>query len=209
MNRVDYINIAYLVAALGFAMSLKWMSQAPTARRGVFAGEIGFVIAVVATLFQPGMTDEGYILIGVAVVVGSIIGVPLGLLVPMTSMPERIALSHAFGGLAAGLVGVSFFFIKQDFVSEFNMAVIGGEVILGFLVFTGSLMAAGKLIGWLPQRPIVYPGQNIANFLVLGAAVAAVIWLIVDPSNSYLIPVVAGLGAVFGILLIVPIGGAD
>jgi NAD(P) transhydrogenase subunit beta len=209
MNRVDYINVAYLIAAIGFALSLKWMSSAQTARRGVLSGEIAFVIAVVATLFQPGMTNEGYVLIAVAVIVGSIIGVPLGLLVPMTSMPERIALSHAFGGLAAGLVGISFFFIKQDFVTEFNMAVIGGEVILGFLVFTGSLMAAGKLIGWLPQRPIVYPGQNYFNFLVLGAAVALVVWAVIDPSQSLLIPIVAVLGAIFGILLIVPIGGAD
>jgi H+-translocating NAD(P) transhydrogenase subunit beta len=209
MNRVDYINIAYLIAALGFAMSLKWMSQAQTARRGVLAGEIGFVLAVVATLFQPGMTNEGYVLIAIAVLIGSAIGVPLGLLVPMTSMPERIALSHAFGGLAAGLVGISFYYIKSDFVTEFNMAVIGGEVILGFLVFTGSLMAAGKLIGWLPQRPIVYPGQNYFNFVVLGAAVALVIWLVIDPSNPWVIPFVAVLGAIFGILLIVPIGGAD
>jgi NAD(P) transhydrogenase subunit beta len=209
MNRLDWINLAYLVAALGFAFSLKWMSSAATARRGVLAGEIGFIIAVGATLFWPDMTNEGYVLIAVAVLIGAAIGVPLGLLVPMTSMPERIALSHAFGGLAAGLVGVAFYYIKYEKVTEFNMAVIGGEVILGFLVFTGSLLAAGKLIGWLPQRPIVYPGQNYLNFTVLGAAVALVIWLIIDPSQTYLIPVVAVLGGLFGILLIVPIGGAD
>ncbi len=211
MNRMDYINLAYLVAAIGFALSLKWMSNAQTARRGVLAAEIGFVVAIAATLCLPDISGEAYVLIAVAILVGSAIGVPLGLLVPMTSMPERIALSHAFGGLAAGLVGISFYYIKidHDQVNEFNMAVMGVEVILGFLVFTGSLLAAGKLIGWLPQRPIVYRGQNIFNFAILGAAIALVIWLVIDPDQTAILPIVAVLGAIFGILLIVPIGGAD
>ena len=114
MSRSDWINLAYLVAAIGFALSLKWMSSPTTARRGVLAGEIGFGIAVVATLFQPDMTDRGYLLIAVALVIGSAIGVPLGLLVPMTAMPQRIALSHAFGGLAAALVGVAHYYLTTE-----------------------------------------------------------------------------------------------
>src|SRR5690606_22090577 len=116
MNRGDWINLAYLVAALGFAFSLKWMSNAATARRGVLAGELGFALAIIATLFQPGMTGTGYTLIAVALLIGSAIGVPLGLLVPMTSMPERIALSHAFGGLAAGLVGVTHYYLDRGHI---------------------------------------------------------------------------------------------
>ena len=203
MDRMDWINLGYLVAALGFAFSLKWMSDAKTARRGVLAGEIGFAIAIVATLFHEGITSTGYILIAIALVIGTIIGIPFGTMVPMTSMPERIALSHAFGGLAAGLVGVTHYYLERHDIGWFEMLVTGIEVTLGFLVFTGSLMAAGKLVGWLPQRPIVYPGQNYLNFAVLGVALALVIWLVVDPSHVYLIPIIVALGLLFGFLLIV------
>ena len=135
----------------------------------MLAGEIGFGIAIVATLFWPGITTEGYILIAVAALIGSAIGVPLGLLVPMTAMPQRIALSHAFGGLAAALVGVAHYYLEYDAPRRCSTPrVLGIEIGLGFLVFTGSLMAAGKLQEWLPQRPIVYPGQNAVNFAVLG-----------------------------------------
>jgi len=209
VSRGDWINLAYLVAALGFALSLKWMSSPETARRGLLAGEIGFAIAIVATLFQPGMTARGYILIAVAFLIGSAIGVPLGLLVPMTAMPQRIAVSHAFGGLAAALVGVAHYYLEWENVTRFDMAVLGIEIGLGFLVFTGSLMAAGKLQEWLPQRPIVYPHQNAVNFGVLGAALALVVVLVVDPGQTYLIPIVGVLTLAFGVLLIIPIGGAD
>jgi len=209
MDRMNWIQLAYLVAALGFAFSLKWMSQASTARRGVLAGEIGFGIAIVATLFWPDITSEGYILIAVAFLIGSAIGVPLGLLVPMTAMPQRIALSHAFGGLAVGMVGIADFYLRREGFTNFDLLVIGIEITLGFLVFTGSLMAAGKLQEWLPQRPIVYAGQNIVNFLVLGAALALVIYQMFEPDQNWVVPAIVVLGMVFGVFLIIPIGGAD
>ncbi len=209
MDRMNWIELAYLVAALGFALSLKWMSQASTARRGVLAGEVGFGIAIVATLFWPGITGEGFILIAVAMLIGSAIGVPLGLLVPMTAMPQRIALSHAFGGLAAGLIGIAHFFLEREHFSKFDLGVIGIEIALGMLVFTGSLMAAGKLQEWLPQRPIVYPGQNIVNAAVLAGAVGLVIYQIYNPDQNWAVPAIAALGLLFGVFLIIPIGGAD
>ena len=209
MDRMNWIQLAYLVAALGFALSLKWMSQASTARRGVLAGEIGFGIAIVATLFWPDITGQGYLLIAVAMLIGSAIGVPLGLLVPMTAMPQRIALSHAFGGLAAGLIGSAHFYLEREGFSNFDLLVIGIEITLGFLVFTGSLMAAGKLQEWLPQRPIVYPGQNIVNALVLAAAAGLVIYQVFEPEQDWAVPAIAALGLVFGVFLIIPIGGAD
>jgi H+-translocating NAD(P) transhydrogenase subunit beta len=209
MSRMDWISLAYLVAVLGFALSLKWLSSPPTARRGVLAGEIGFGIAIVATLFWPGITSEGYLLIAVALLIGSAIGVPLGLLVPMTAMPQRIALSHAFGGLAAALVGCAHFFLERDHFSRFDIGVLGIEIVLGSLVFTGSLMAAGKLQEWLPQRPILYRGQNTVNFAVLGVALAMVVALMVDPGMGYLVPIIGGLALAFGVFLIIPIGGAD
>jgi NAD(P) transhydrogenase subunit beta len=209
MDRMNWIELAYLIAALGFALSLKWMSQASTARRGVLAGEIGFGIAIVATLFWPGITGTGYILIAVALLIGSAIGVPLGLLVPMTAMPQRIALSHAFGGLAAGLIGIAHFFLEREHFSKFDLGVIGIEIALGMLVFTGSLMAAGKLQEWLPQRPIVYPLQNLVNAAVLAAALGLVIYQVFNPDQDWAVPAIAALGLVFGVFLIIPIGGAD
>ncbi|MGD9695402.1 MAG: NAD(P)(+) transhydrogenase (Re/Si-specific) subunit beta [Thermoleophilia bacterium] len=209
MDRMDWINLAYLVGALGFALSLKWMSSAPTARRGVLAGEIGFGIAIVATLFWPDITTQGYILIAVAALLGSVIGVPLGLLVPMTAMPQRIALSHAFGGLAAALVGTAHYYLERDHITKFDTIVLGIEIVLGFLVFTGSLMAAGKLQEWLPQRPIIYKGQNAVNFAVLLAALVLVIVLVFNTDATWIVPIIAVLGLAFGVFLIIPIGGAD
>jgi len=209
MSKNDVIQLAYLVGAIGFALSLKWMSAAPTARRGIFAGEIAFVIAIAAVLASDGMTDRGYVLIAIALVVGAIIGIPLGLKVPMTAMPQRIALSHAFGALAAALVGTAHYYLDWSHLGRFEMAVLGFEMILGSLVFTGSLMAAGKLQEWLAQRPIVFPGQKILNFTVLGAAVVMVVLLVIDTSRTYLIPPILILSLIFGVLLIIPIGGAD
>jgi H+-translocating NAD(P) transhydrogenase subunit beta len=209
MDRLDWINLAYLVAGLSFALSLKWMSAAATARRGVRAGEFGFALAIIATLFWPDITGQGYILIAVAVLIGSAIGVPLGLLVPMTAMPQRIALSHAFGGLAAGLIGIAHFYLERDDFSKFDLAVIGIEIGLGMLVFTGSLMAAGKLQEWLPQRPIIYKGQNAVNAAVIAGALALVVYTMFEPDVNWTIPVIAVLTLAFGIFLIIPIGGAD
>ena len=207
--RDNLIQLAYLVAAIGFALSLKWMSAAPTARRGIFAGESAFVLAVVATLFTDGISGQGYALIASAMLIGAAIGVPLGLKVPMTAMPQRIALSHAFGALAAGLVGIAHYYLQRTNLGKFEMAVLGFEIILGCLVFTGSLMAAGKLQELLPQRPITFKGQNYVNFAVLGIAVILVVLLVIDPSHTALIPPIIALSLMFGVLLIIPIGGAD
>jgi NAD(P) transhydrogenase subunit beta len=207
--REHIVNLIYLVAAMGFALSLKWMSQPPTARRGILAGEIGFGLAVAATLINPDFTNEGFVLIAIALVIGTAIGVPLGLRVPMTAMPQRIALSHAFGGLAAALVGTAHYYLEHEHMNKFTMAVLGVEMLLGFLVFTGSLMAAGKLHEKLPQRPIVWAGQNLFNFAVLGLAVALIAVLVFAPGETYLVPILIGLALTFGVLLIIPIGGAD
>jgi H+-translocating NAD(P) transhydrogenase subunit beta len=207
--RENLILGMYLVAAMGFALSLKWMSSPPTARRGILAGELGFGLAIVATLINPGITGEGYAYIAAALVIGAAIGVPLGLLVPMTAMPQRIALSHAFGGLAAALVGVAHFYLESSHLGNFDLSVLGVEVVLGFLVFTGSLMAAGKLQEWLPQRPIVFRFQNETNFAILGAAAALVVIQVLSPGSDWIMPVLAALALAFGVLLIIPIGGAD
>jgi NAD(P) transhydrogenase subunit beta len=128
---------------------------------------------------------------------------------PMTAMPQRIALSHAFGALAAALVGTAEFYLESPDIRPFKMAVLGAEVLLGYLTFTGSLMAFGKLQELIPTRPIVYRGQNVANLSVLAGAVAVVVTLVLGPSHKELFPILTVLALVFGVFLIIPIGGAD
>jgi NAD(P) transhydrogenase subunit beta len=180
-----------------------------TARRGVAAGVAGMTAAVIGTLMAPEIVD--YKWIAAALLVGTAIGVPLSW-VPLTAVPQRTALSHAFGGLAAGLVGTAKYimWLQQGQLTTFRVSAIVLEVILGFLTFTGSLMAAGKLMEIVPTRPITYRNQNLVNLLLLGIAVAAGVYLSAfnhDYWQAYVVIVVLSL--VFGVLLIIPIGGAD
>src|ERR1700716_3760137 len=200
------IEITYLVATALFILSLKWMSSPTTARHGVWAGELGMLLAVAGTLLHHGIVD--YKWLAAALVLGTIIGVPLGK-VAMTAVPQRTALSHAFGALCVTLVGTAEFYLRAPSVPPFMMAVLGMEVILGSLTFTGSLMAAGKLQEILPQRPITYKGQNIVNLAVLAVAVIVAVILVLHPERIYLYPLIVILPLVFGVLMIIPIGGAD
>jgi H+-translocating NAD(P) transhydrogenase subunit beta len=200
------IEVLYLGASMLFVLSLKWMSSPALARRGIWAGELGMLLAICGTLLHKGIVDYRFIAIGL--VLGTIIGVPLGK-VRMTAVPQRTALSHAFGALCVTLVGTAEFYLRVPSVSPLMMAVLSLEVILGSLTFTGSLMAAGKLQEILPQRPITYKGQNFVNLSLLAVAVALAVMLVLDPSRTALFPGILVIGLVFGIGLITPIGGAD
>ncbi|MGA6981829.1 MAG: NAD(P)(+) transhydrogenase (Re/Si-specific) subunit beta, partial [Candidatus Sulfotelmatobacter sp.] len=199
------IEFLYLIASALFILSLKWMSSPSTARHGIWAGEIGMVVAIAGTLLHHGMD---YRWIAVGLVLGSGIGIPLGM-VQMTAVPQRTALSHAFGALCVTLVGTAEFYLRTPNVPTFMMSVLSAEVILGGLTFTGSLMAAGKLQEILPQRPITYKGQNLVNFLLFGVAVCSAVYLVLHPETKILFPVIVGISLLFGIFLIIPIGGAD
>jgi NAD(P) transhydrogenase subunit beta len=200
------IEIIYLVASALFILSLKWMSTPATAQRGVRSGEIGMALAIAGTLLHHGIID--YTSIAIALVIGSIIGVPLGL-VKMTAVPQRTALSHAFGAFCVTLVGTAEFYLRSPNVPRFTMSVLSMEVILGSLTFTGSLMAAGKLQEFLPQRPLTYKGQNLVNLSLLAGSVAVAVYLVLHPGARQLFPVMVGVPLLFGVLMIVPIGGAD
>ncbi|MGB7591826.1 MAG: NAD(P)(+) transhydrogenase (Re/Si-specific) subunit beta [Terriglobia bacterium] len=201
-----FIQITYLVATALFILALKWLSAPSTARRGVLAGELGMVLAIGGTLLYQGIVDYKWIVI--ALVLGSIIGVPLGL-VHMTAVPQRTALSHACGALCVALVGTAEYYLRAPNVPPFMMAVLSMEVILGSLTFTGSLMASGKLQEILPQRPITYKGQNMVNLSLLAVAVIVAVILVHHPGQKHLFPLLIGIPLVFGVLMIVPIGGAD
>jgi len=209
------VQLAYVVATALFVFALHWMNDPKTARRGVHAGIAAMVLAVLATWGLPEIVHHGWI-IG-AIALGFVVGVPLSR-VPLTAVPQRTALSHAFGGLAAGLVGTAKYYLwlgeGPENLTSFRMLAIVAEIILGYLTFTGSLMAAGKLqeIKLIPQRPVTYPGQNIINIGLLGVAGAMGVALVVSPTASWaaiLFPVIIGLALLFGVLLIIPIGGAD
>jgi NAD(P) transhydrogenase subunit beta len=200
------IEIIYLIASALFILSLKWMSSPATARHGILAGEIGMVLAIGGTLLRHGIIDWKWIII--ALVLGSGIGIPLGM-VQMTAVPQRTALSHAFGALCVTLVGTAEFYLRSPNVPKFMMSVLSMEVILGGLTFTGSLMAAGKLQEILPQRPITYKGQNLVNFLLFATAVGSAVYLVLNPGARQLFPLVVGIALVIGVLLVIPIGGAD
>ena len=200
------IEIIYLVASALFILSLKWLSSPKTARHGVLAGEIGMVLAIGGTLLHHGIVD--YKLIAIALVLGTIIGIPLGK-VQMTAVPQRTALSHAFGALCVTLVGTAEFYLRTPSVPRFMMAVLSLEVILGALTFTGSLMAAGKLQEILPQRPLTYKGQNFVNLALLAVSLGLAVYLVRHPGAHQLFPWMIIIPAVFGVLMVVPIGGAD
>jgi proton-translocating NAD(P)+ transhydrogenase subunit beta len=191
------ISLAYLFAACSFVLALKWLSHPTTARRGVRIGEIGMAVAIVATLFKGEIVEYQWILL--ALVLGSAVGIPLGLLVPMTAVPQRTALSHAFGALAAGLVGTAEYYLNQPHISKTDMVPLGLEVVLGFLTFTGSMVAAGKLQGIVRDRPWIYKGQNLVNLAILGSGLVLVGVLVFHPGRTVL----------FGVMLVIRIGGAD
>src|SRR5450755_4415479 len=200
-----FIQLIYLIASILFILSLKWMSHPSTARRAIWAAEMAIVLAIIGTMLGQDIHNYRWILI--ALVLGSIIGVPLGR-VPMTAVPQRTALSHAFGALCVTLVGSAEFYLRAPAITPFMMAVLAMEVILGSLTFTGSLMAAGKLQEILPQRPVTYKGQNFVNLGVLAIAIGIAVRLVLHPQDMHLYPFMVGIALVSGVMMIVPIGGA-
>jgi proton-translocating NAD(P)+ transhydrogenase subunit beta len=208
-------QLGYLVASALFIFALHWMNTPATARKGVYAGVAGTTIAVLVTWAEPSVGHHVWIVIAIAA--GFVVGVPLSK-VPLTAVPQRTALSHAFGGAAAGLVGTAEYYLRiaenPEYLTPFRMVALIAEIILGYLTLTGSLMAAGKLqeVKWVPQRPVTYPFQNVINLLLLGVALALAAALTLSPAAPWAriaFPAIIALALVFGVLLIIPIGGAD
>jgi NAD(P) transhydrogenase subunit beta len=212
-------HAAYLLSAALFILSLNWMNAPKTARKSVIAGALAMTIAVIATWASPAIdkevTKQFWILVPVAAAI--LPGIWLSL-VPLTAVPQRTALSHAFGGLAAGLVGAAeffhFFHADASWLTPFRTTALVAEVILGFLTFTGSIIAAAKLqeVKWIPQRPWVYKGQNYVNAIAFAGALVMAALLVYNPAASYapwLFGGIVFLSLNFGWMLVMPIGGAD
>jgi NAD(P) transhydrogenase subunit beta len=201
-----FLEATYLIASCLFVMGLKSLSHPDTARRGMIMAAAGMAAALVGTLFHPEI--HNYIWIVVGLIVGSSIGIPMAM-VPMTAMPQRTALSHAFGALAASMVGLAEYVIHGGGLGAVKMGALGLEVMLGSLTVTGSLIAAGKLQEVIRGTPIMFKGQHYVNLaLFLGMVTCFVLWMINPASGVYFYTLV-GLSFVFGVMLVIPIGSAD
>ena len=205
--RTFLIQVAYLAASVLFILGLKGLSSPETARRGNLLAAIGMLLAVVGTLFHSDIISYEWIIVGI--VIGSAIGAAMAIFMPMTAMPERIALSHSFGGLAAALVGVSEYYRHAGELGAVKISAIGFEVLLGALTFTGSLMAFGKLQGLITGVPVTYRFQNSSNISLLAINLGIIGYLVFVPTQHVLFYLMLGLGFLIGVLLVLPIGGAD
>ena len=202
-----FIEITYLIASILFIYGLKAMSHPKTARRGMNAAAVGMFLAVVGTLLHKDIVSYEWIIVGL--VIGSIIGAAISLKIPMTAMPQRTALSHAFGALAATLVGIAEYYQHGAELSSFKMGAIGFEVLFGGITVMGSLMAFAKLQELMRGTPITYKGQNVVNIALFIAAFCIFVYLIFFPATATLFYIMVGLAFVFGVLLVIPIGAAD
>ena len=214
-----FVQVAYIAASAAFILGLRGLTKPDTARRGMQLAAMGMLLAVIGTLLNHQIISYDLIIIGL--VIGTAIGLPMGLLVPMTAMPQRIAISHMFGALAVTLVGIAEFLHYRDVPGGpgvVKMVALGFETIFGALTITGSFMAFGKLQGFISGRPITFPGQKIINAAIFVGAIGLWIYLIATQSGG---PAASGdngillyglmtlLALVIGVTLVLPIGGAD
>jgi NAD(P) transhydrogenase subunit beta len=202
-----FIEICYLAASILFVLGLRGLSHPESARRGMQMAEFGMLMAILGTLVKREIIGFQWIIAGL--LLGSTIGLAIGLWVPMTAMPQRTAFSHACGALAASLVGIAEYSLHGAHLSGFKMGAISFEVLLGSLTTTGSLIAFAKLEGMIRGAPITYKGQNVLNLSLLAVTVACFVALLLHPELTVLFYLMLALAFVFGILLVLPIGAAD
>ncbi|MGB7922054.1 MAG: NAD(P)(+) transhydrogenase (Re/Si-specific) subunit beta [Pyrinomonadaceae bacterium] len=205
--RTYFIEFTYLVASILFILGLKGLSHPESARRGMHLAEVGMLLAIVGTLLHREIISYEWIIAGLFI--GSAIGGAMAYWVPMTAMPQRTALSHAFGAFAAALVGISEYYRHGAELGQFKMGAIGFEVMLGALTTTGSLLAFAKLQGMIRGTPMTYKGQNVFNMALLATTVGCFIYLLFVPTATPVFYVMTVLAFVFGVLLVIPIGAAD
>jgi NAD(P) transhydrogenase subunit beta len=203
----EVLRFCYIVSASLFVLGLKGLSSPKWARSGMALAALGMFLAVVGTLFDPHIVTYRWIALGLAI--GAVVGGTMGLRIPMTAVPQRTALSHSLGALAACLVGVSEYFRFQGELARVTLTALNFQVVVGGLTFTGSLVAAAKLQELLRGRPITYRGQNVLSFSLLFIIVASGAYLVVTQAATPFFYVMVGLAFVFGLLLVIPIGAAD
>lgn len=204
MNIELFIQLGYVVAAGLFIFGLKMLGSPDTARRGNGISAIGMLVAIVAALLDQGIVQYEFILGGM--IVGGAIGAIAARTVAMTSMPEMVALFNGVGGAASGLVGIAALSIADI---SFTYITIILSILIGGVTFTGSLVAYGKLSETIGSGALTFSGQKFVNALIVIGIVASAVMFVMDPSNTNMLYTVVGLSLVFGIMVVIPIGGAD
>lgn len=201
------LEATYLLASILFIWGLKSLSHPDTARQGMFLAEAGMAAAIIGTLFHHDIHFFGWIIAGL--ILGSLVGAAFAIWVPMTAMPQRTALSHAFGAIAAALVGIAEFLLHSDTMSTFTRSALGLEVMLGSLTTTGSLIACGKLQGIIRGAPVQFKGQQFLNLLIFFGMIGSFGYVLYNPAATVFFYIMVALGFLFGIMLVIPIGSAD
>jgi len=204
---MNMLQCCYVISTICFILGIKSLSSPETARRGMQLACIGMLIAVIGTFFSPKIVNYWWIIAGLFT--GTLLSIPISVWIPMIKIPQRIALSHAGGALAAALIGITEYYRYQSSLNAGSTAIIGIEVMLGALTFTGSLMVAGKLQGILPSQPITYRGQNMVNIGVFLAMIILLIYLVFYPEINLVFYALLSLAFLFGLFLVTPIGAAD
>ena len=204
------IQLAYLAASALFILGLRSLTKPADARLGMQQAAAGMLFAVIGTLLDANIVTYQWILVGL--VVGTLLGYPMAMKIEMTSMPQFIAFSHAFGALAATLVGIVEYRHLNALdgpMSRGVAAALGFEVLFGALTVTGSLMAFGKLQELITGRPITFKGQNAVNFLMMGVAVVSFGLVVANPANATAFYTMVALAFLLGVTMVLPIGGGD
>jgi NAD(P) transhydrogenase subunit beta len=200
----NLIQFAYVIAAALFIFGLKQLGSPATARRGNVISSTGMLVAIVAALLDQGIVDYQWIVIGF--VVGGAIGATAARMVEMTAMPEMVALFNGFGGMASLLVGMAAFNPGSD---TFTLVTIVLSILIGGVTFTGSLVAYGKLSERMTSAPIMFPRQQVVNSLIVAGVLLSGVLFCINPGVGFWLFLVVALSLVFGVMAVIPIGGAD
>src|SRR5579872_2635485 len=204
MNDV-LVSYLYVVSVVFFILSLRWMSEVKTSQRGNWSGATGLVLAIVGTLIAYQIHRVDLLVAGFAI--GVVVGSPIALRLPMTAVPQRTAMSHAFGSLAVALIGASEYYNEAPNVNTFTLSILCAEMILGFLTFTGSCIAFSKLQGLISGKPLIYPGRVYVSLSSLIIAIGLGVFFVANPGDAFILPIMAAFAMLFGFLLVMAIGG--
>ena len=205
-----FIQASYLLASALFILGLRSLTRPDRARRGMQQAAVGMLFAIVGTLLSHTIIDYRWIAAGL--VLGVIIGYPMGQWVPMTAMPQRIAIALTFSALAATLVGIAEYhseIVAGEIPARTTMLALDFEIILGSITVGGTIVAAGKLQEWITSKAVTYTGQNLVNGAIFLGIIALAVYTIVDPSAQWAFYVMIAASLLFGVLFVIPIGGAD
>ena len=210
MTRHDGVTVAYIVTIVCFILALRFLSTPVHARKGNWIGAFGMAVAIVATFFREGMHNRWSILAVMAV--ATPVGAYAARAVRMTAMPQMVALFNGIGGGAAALIALAEFHHSAPAAGRLDEAVSVSTVLsalIGSISFAGSMVAFVKLQELISGRPIVYPAQKFGNLLLLAALVGAGAAIVAGVEEQWLLAAVIGGALLFGVLFVLPIGGAD